>query len=31
LQGRASIGITGGTSTPEDDLETVRERVLALA
>jgi 4-hydroxy-3-methylbut-2-enyl diphosphate reductase len=31
LQGRSSIGITGGTSTPEDDLETVRQRVLALA
>ena len=26
-----SIGITGGTSTPEVDLEEVRERVLALA
>jgi 4-hydroxy-3-methylbut-2-enyl diphosphate reductase len=31
LQGRASIGITGGTSTPEADLEEVRDRVLALA
>ena len=27
----ASIGITGGTSTPEVDLEAVRERVYALA
>ncbi|HET8571791.1 MAG TPA: 4-hydroxy-3-methylbut-2-enyl diphosphate reductase, partial [Candidatus Limnocylindria bacterium] len=27
----ASIGITGGTSTPEIDLEAVRDRVLALA
>ncbi len=31
LSGRASIGVTGGTSTPEADLEEVRERVLALA
>ena len=31
LRGRASIGVTGGTSTPETDLEEVRDRVLALA
>ena len=31
LVGKARIGITGGTSTPEQDLEVVRERVLALA
>jgi 4-hydroxy-3-methylbut-2-enyl diphosphate reductase len=31
LRGRASIGVTGGTSTPELDLEAVRDRVLALA
>jgi 4-hydroxy-3-methylbut-2-enyl diphosphate reductase len=31
LRGRASIGVTGGTSTPEADLEEVRDRVLALA
>ena len=30
LQGKARIGITGGTSTPEVDLEEVRERVYAL-
>jgi 4-hydroxy-3-methylbut-2-enyl diphosphate reductase len=31
LRGRASIGVTGGTSTPELDIEAVRDRVLALA
>ncbi len=31
VPGFRSIGITGGTSTPEVDLEAVRERVLALA
>jgi 4-hydroxy-3-methylbut-2-enyl diphosphate reductase len=31
LRGGASIGVTGGTSTPEADLEEVRDRVLALA
>jgi 4-hydroxy-3-methylbut-2-enyl diphosphate reductase len=31
LRGRATIGVTGGTSTPEADLEEVRDRVLALA
>jgi len=31
LRGRTSIGVTGGTSTPEADLEEVRDRVLALA
>ena len=30
LAGKASIGITGGTSTPEVDLEAVRDRVYAL-
>jgi 4-hydroxy-3-methylbut-2-enyl diphosphate reductase IspH len=30
LQGKASIGITGGTSTPEVDLEEVRDRIYAL-
>jgi 4-hydroxy-3-methylbut-2-enyl diphosphate reductase len=30
LQGRRAIGITGGTSTPEADLQATRERVLAL-
>jgi len=30
LRGKASIGITGGTSTPEVDLEEVRDRVYAL-
>jgi 4-hydroxy-3-methylbut-2-enyl diphosphate reductase len=30
LRGKARIGITGGTSTPEVDLEEVRERVYAL-
>jgi 4-hydroxy-3-methylbut-2-enyl diphosphate reductase len=30
LQGKARIGITGGTSTPEVDLEEVRERIYAL-
>ena len=31
LAGKASIGITGGTSTPEVDLEAVRDQVYALA
>ncbi len=31
LAGKARIGITGGTSTPEVDLEAVRDRILALA
>lgn len=31
LAGKASIGITGGTSTPEVDLEAVRERIFALS
>ncbi len=31
LSGKRRIGITGGTSTPEVDLEAVRDRVLALA
>src|SRR5438270_824679 len=30
LSGKASIGITGGTSTPEVDLEAVRDRIYAL-
>ena len=30
LDGKARIGITGGTSTPEVDLEEVRERIYAL-
>ena len=30
LRGKARIGITGGTSTPELDLEEVRERIYAL-
>ena len=30
LAGKARIGITGGTSTPEDDLEEVRDRIYAL-
>lgn len=30
LVGKARIGITGGTSTPEIDLEAVRERIYAL-
>ena len=30
LAGKARIGITGGTSTPEVDLEAVRDRVYAL-
>jgi 4-hydroxy-3-methylbut-2-enyl diphosphate reductase len=30
LSGKARIGITGGTSTPEDDLEEVRDRIYAL-
>jgi 4-hydroxy-3-methylbut-2-enyl diphosphate reductase len=30
LRGKASIGITGGTSTPEFDLEAVRDRIYAL-
>jgi 4-hydroxy-3-methylbut-2-en-1-yl diphosphate reductase len=31
LAGKARIGVTGGTSTPESDLEEVRDRILALA
>jgi 4-hydroxy-3-methylbut-2-enyl diphosphate reductase len=31
LTGKARIGITGGTSTPESDLEEVRDRIFALA
>jgi 4-hydroxy-3-methylbut-2-enyl diphosphate reductase len=31
LAGKARIGITGGTSTPETDLEEVRDRIFALA
>jgi 4-hydroxy-3-methylbut-2-enyl diphosphate reductase len=30
LAGKARIGITGGTSTPEIDLEEVRDRIYAL-
>jgi 4-hydroxy-3-methylbut-2-enyl diphosphate reductase IspH len=30
LRGKARIGITGGTSTPEVDLEEVRDRIYAL-
>ena len=30
LTGKARIGITGGTSTPEEDLEAVRDRIYAL-
>jgi 4-hydroxy-3-methylbut-2-enyl diphosphate reductase len=30
LRGKPRIGITGGTSTPEDDLEEVRDRIYAL-
>ncbi len=30
LTGKARIGITGGTSTPEVDLEAVRDRILAV-
>ena len=30
IRGKARIGITGGTSTPEVDLEAVRERIYAL-
>jgi 4-hydroxy-3-methylbut-2-enyl diphosphate reductase len=30
LAGKARIGITGGTSTPEDDLAAVRDRIFAL-
>jgi 4-hydroxy-3-methylbut-2-enyl diphosphate reductase len=30
LAGKARIGITGGTSTPEVDLEEVRDRIYAL-
>ena len=29
-QGKSRIGITGGTSTPEVDLEEVRDRIYAL-
>jgi 4-hydroxy-3-methylbut-2-enyl diphosphate reductase len=31
LAGKARIGITGGTSTPEADLEEIRDRIFALA
>ncbi len=31
LAGKGSVGITGGTSTPEIDLEAVRDRVYALS
>jgi 4-hydroxy-3-methylbut-2-enyl diphosphate reductase len=31
LAGKARIGVTGGTSTPESDLEEVRDRIYALA
>ena len=31
LTGKARIGVTGGTSTPEEDLEAVRDRIYALA
>jgi 4-hydroxy-3-methylbut-2-enyl diphosphate reductase IspH len=31
LRGKARLGITGGTSTPEVDLEAVRDRIYALA
>jgi 4-hydroxy-3-methylbut-2-en-1-yl diphosphate reductase len=31
LRGKARIGITGGTSTPEADLEEVRDRIYALS
>jgi 4-hydroxy-3-methylbut-2-enyl diphosphate reductase len=31
LAGKQKIGITGGTSTPESDLEEVRDRIFALA
>ena len=31
LAGKARIGITGGTSTPESDLEAVRDRIYATA
>jgi 4-hydroxy-3-methylbut-2-enyl diphosphate reductase IspH len=30
VRGKRRIGITGGTSTPELDLEEVRERIYAL-
>ncbi|HEX9634962.1 MAG TPA: hypothetical protein VGB34_05690 [Candidatus Limnocylindria bacterium] len=30
LAGKARIGITGGTSTPEVDLEEVRNRIYSL-
>jgi 4-hydroxy-3-methylbut-2-enyl diphosphate reductase len=30
IRGKARIGITGGTSTPEVDLEAVRDRIYAL-
>ena len=30
LAGKAKIGITGGTSTPEVDLEEVRDRIYSL-
>jgi 4-hydroxy-3-methylbut-2-enyl diphosphate reductase len=31
LVGKETIGVTGGTSTPESDLEEVRDRIFALA
>jgi 4-hydroxy-3-methylbut-2-enyl diphosphate reductase IspH len=31
IRGKARVGITGGTSTPEVDLEEVRELVYRLA
>ncbi|HLY35618.1 MAG TPA: 4-hydroxy-3-methylbut-2-enyl diphosphate reductase [Candidatus Limnocylindria bacterium] len=31
IRGKARIGVTGGTSTPEVDLEAVRDRIYALA
>jgi 4-hydroxy-3-methylbut-2-enyl diphosphate reductase len=31
VRGKARIGVTGGTSTPESDLEEVRDRIFALA
>jgi 4-hydroxy-3-methylbut-2-enyl diphosphate reductase len=31
LAGKARIGVTGGTSTPESDLEEVRDRIFAIA
>jgi hypothetical protein len=31
FDGRVSVGVTGGTSTPIEDLEAVAERIYALA